>query len=174
MIFTQKYRPIHLFPVAAAIIMAGTAAFADTIPATDRQSYSIYVDSLGVMRRSDNNAEVSYYGTNYTVPFAHAYRALGYLDKDRKGAIRRDVSHMKRLGFNGFRLHLWDAELADSLGNLLDNDHLDLLDYLIAELERNGIDIVLTAQTNFGNGYPEKNVDTGAFTYDFDKCRIHD
>lgn len=172
--FTRKYPSSRLLPLFAAIAATGIPASADTFPASDRQSYSIYVDSLGVMRRSDNNAEVSYYGTNYTVPFAHAYRALGYLDKDRKEAIRRDVSHMKRLGFNGFRLHLWDAELADSLGNLLDNDHLDLLDYLIAELERNGIDIVLTAQTNFGNGYPEKNIDTGAFTYDFDKCRIHD
>lgn len=143
-------------------------------PAADRQSYKIYVDPSGVMRRSDTGEEVSYYGTNYTVPFAHAYRALGYLGEDRRKTIDSDVYHMARLGFNGFRLHLWDAELADAEGNLLDNEHLDLLDYLIARLEERGIDIILTAQTNFGNGYPEKNVDTGAFTYDFDKCDIHE
>lgn len=141
---------------------------------SDRQSYKIYVDDKGVMRRNDTKEEVSYYGTNYTLPFAHAYRALGYLGKDRKEAIQRDVYHMKHLGFNGFRLHLWDVEIADSAGNLLSNDHLDLLDYLIAQLEDNGIDIILTAQTNFGNGYPEKNIDTGSFTYDFDKCKIHE
>ena len=139
----------------------------------DRQSYKIYVDKDGVMRRNDTKEEVSYYGTNYTLPFAHAYRAVGSLGIDRKDAIDRDVYHMKRLGFNGFRLHLWEAELADSAGNLIQNDHLDLLDYLISQLEKEGIDIILTAQTNFGNGYPEKNVDTGAFTYDYDKCEIH-
>lgn len=139
----------------------------------DRQSYKIYVDKEGVMRRSDTKEEVSYYGTNYTLPFAHAYRAVGELGIDRKDAINRDVYHLKRLGFNGFRLHLWDVELTDSAGNLLQNDHLDLLDYLIAQLEDEGIDIVLTAQTNFGNGYPEKNIDTGGFSYDFGKCEIH-
>lgn len=139
-----------------------------------RQDYKIYVDDHGVMRRSDTKEEVSYYGTNYTAPFAYTYRALGYLDKDRKEAIDRDVYHIARLGLNALRLHLWDAELADDEGNLLQNDHLDLLDYMIARFENRGIDIILTAQTNFGNGYPEKDIDTGAFTYDFDKCQIHD
>ena len=140
----------------------------------DRQHYKIYIDNKGVMRRSDTKEEVSYYGTNYTVPFAHAYRALEKKGINPKKAIDRDVAHFGRLGFNGFRLHLWEAEIADSTGNLAENQHLDLLDYLIAALEKRGIDIVLTAQTNFGNGYPEKNIDTGAFTYDFAKCEIHE
>ncbi|MCC8070655.1 MAG: hypothetical protein LIO90_02490 [Bacteroidales bacterium] len=115
-----------------------------------------------------------YYGTNYTVPFAHAYRALGYLGVDRKEAIDRDVYHMSRLGLNAFRLHLWDVELADHEGNLQSNDHLDLLDYLIAQLEQRQISIILTAQTNFGNGYPERNSDpNGAYSYRYDKCAIH-
>lgn len=147
--------------------------FSGIVYGNDRQSYKIYVDKEGVMRRSDTKEEVSYYGTNYTVPFAHAYRALGELGIDRKAAIDRDVYHLKRLGFNGFRLHLWDVEIADSAGNLLGNNHLDLLDYLIGQLEKEGIDIILTAQTNFGNGYPEKNIDTGGYSYDYDKCEIH-
>lgn len=136
-------------------------------------TYSVYVDSLGVMRRDDTNAEVRFYGTNYTVPFAHAYRALGYLGVDRKAAIDRDVYHMSRLGLNAFRLHLWDVELTDSEGNLLQNDHLDLLDYLIAAVEKRGISVVLTAQTDFGNGYPERNTDTGGFSYLYAKCEVH-
>lgn len=122
---------------------------------------------------SDGN----YYGVNYTVPFAHAYRALGQLEVDRKEAIDRDVYHMARLGLNAFRLHLWDVELSDGEGRLLEdgNDHLDLLDYLIAQLEKRGIAVILTAQTNFGNGYPEKNTDpNGSFSYKFDKCDVHD
>lgn len=170
-------RKISAAFVAASIITASMPAYSantEVGKGGNRQDYKIYVDKQGVMRRSDTNAEVSYYGTNYTVPFAHAYRALGYIGKDRKAAIDTDVAHMARLGFNGFRLHLWDAELADSLGNLQKNEHLDLLDYLIAALEKRGIDVILTAQTNFGNGYPERDVDTGAFTYDFPKCGIHE
>lgn len=162
--------------VAAGILMSLSSFYSfakGEKDATPRQQYKIYVDKNGVMRRSDTKEEVSYYGTNYTLPFAHAYRAVGSLGVDRKEAIDKDVYHMKRLGFNGFRLHLWDVELSDSAGNLLQNDHLDLLDYLISQLEKEGIDIVLTAQTNFGNGYPEKNIDTGGYSYDFDKCDIH-
>lgn len=162
----------YLLSVASSVLPTENQS---PVQITDhRQSYKIYVDDNGIMRRSDTNAEVSYFGTNYTVPFAHAYRALGYLQKDRKEAIARDVRQMSRLGLNAFRLHLWEAEIADAEGNLLENEHLDLLDYLIAQLEAESIDIILTAQTNFGNGYPERNIDTGAFTYDFDKCRIHE
>lgn len=117
----------------------------------------------------------SYYGTNYTVPFAHAYRALERLGVDHRQSIDRDVYHMARLGLNGYRLHLWDVELCDGEGNLLENEHLDLLDYLIASLERRGISIVLTAQTNFGNGYPERNTNPNdAYSYKYEKCRVHD
>ena len=150
------------------------AAVKKGLPGADRQKYEVIVDGEGVMRRSDTGEEVSYYGTNYTTPFAYSYRALGREGHDLKAEIDKDVYHMARMGINAFRLHLWDVELADSLGNVINNEHLDLLDYLIAQLENRGIDIVLTAQTNFGNGYPEKNIDTGAFTYDFDKCHIHD
>lgn len=160
--------------ICIAAFLASGSFQATAEHGTGRQKYHVYIDDSGVMRRSDTGAEVSYYGTNYTAPFAHAYRALGYLGIDHKEAIRRDVQQMARLGFNAFRLHIWEAEITDSLGNLIDNDHLDLLDYLISQLEDRGIDIVLTAQTNFGNGYPEKNRDTGAFTYDFEKCAIHD
>ncbi len=120
-----------------------------------------------------NSLEGAWYGTNYTVPFAHAYRELGRRGVDRKEAIDRDVYHMSRLGLNAFRLHLWDVELADSAGNLLSNDHLDLLDYLIDRLERRGIDVLLTAQTNFGNGYPERDIDTRSYTYRSSKCTVH-
>ncbi|MDE6099286.1 MAG: cellulase family glycosylhydrolase [Muribaculaceae bacterium] len=115
------------------------------------------------------------YGTNYTVPFAHAFRALKTLGTDHRTAIDRDVYHMARLGLDAFRLHLWDVELADADGNLQDNEHLELLDYLVNALQNRGIDIIITAQTNFGNGYPERNSDPyGAFSYDFPKCEVHD
>ena len=133
----------------------------------------IYVDGNGVMRWSDTREEASFFGVNYTLPFAHAYRALGYLGLDRKAAIDKDVYHLSRLGLNAYRIHLWDVELTDGQGNLLENEHLDLMDYLIAKLKERNIHIVITAQTNFGNGYPERNIQTGGFSYKYDKCDMH-
>ena len=120
----------------------------------------IYIDGNGVMRWSDTRREASFFGVNYTLPFAHAYRAIGYLELDRKAAIDKDVYHISRLGLNAYRIHLWDVELTDGQGNLLENEHLDLMDYLIAKLKERNIHIVITAQTNFGNGYPERNIQT--------------
>lgn len=139
----------------------------------DNNFPGIFVDGEGTMRRADTGDEVRYYGTNYTLPFAHAYRAIDRLGISHKEAIDRDVYHMARLGLNAFRVHLWDVEIADSIGNLLCNRHLDMLDYLISKLEQRGISVILTAQTNFGNGYPERNIDTGAYSYRYAKCDIH-
>ncbi|WP_206105961.1 hypothetical protein [Olivibacter sp. XZL3] len=133
----------------------------------------IYIDKQGVMRWSDNKQEASFYGVNYTLPFAHAYRAIKAKGIDHKAAIDRDVYHFARLGFNAYRIHLWDVELSDGEGNLLLNEHLDLLDYLFFKLQERGIHILITAMTNFGNGYPERNEQTGAFSYLYDKCLVH-
>ena len=62
----------------------------------------IYIDGNGVMRWSDTRREASFFGVNYTLPFAHAYRAIGYLGLDRKAAIDKDVYHISRLGLNAY------------------------------------------------------------------------
>ena len=174
----RKKLMMRILPLAMAMPMTAAFSMAEAapkdMPGAARQKYEDFVDSEGVMRRSDTGDEVSYYGTNYTAPFAYSYRALKREGHDLKREIDKDIYHIARMGMNAYRLHLWDAELADSLGNLVDSEHLDLLDYMIARLEERGIDILLTAQTNFGNGYPERNIDTGSFTYDYDKCHIHD
>ena len=148
-------------------------SFLTTIPSVAQEKQSVYIDNKGVMRWTNNRREASFFGVNYTLPFAHAYRAVGYLNKDRKAAIDKDVYHFARLGFNAYRIHIWDVEISDRQGNLLENDHLDLLDYLIGKLKERNIKIVLTAMTNFGNGYPERNIPTDGFSYQYDKCEIH-
>ena len=147
--------------------------FAFSIAKGEQKIPTIYVDKDGVMRWSDTKHEASFYGVNYTLPFAHAYRAMDYLGKNHKEAIDRDVYHFARLGFNAYRIHVWDVEISDGKGNLIVNDHLDLLDYLIAKLKERNIRVLITTMTNFGNGYPERNQNTGAFSYLYDKCKVH-
>lgn len=133
----------------------------------------VYVDKAGVMRWNDSHKEASFYGVNYTLPFAHAYRVIDYFNIDHKAAIDRDVYHISRLGVNAYRIHIWDVEVSDNEGNLINNHHMELLDYLIAQLQERGIYTLITAQTNFGNGYPERNIQTNGFAYLYDKCDIH-
>ena len=158
------------------ILILITCLLAVVAPAQNKVQKSvptIYVDAGGVMRWSDTKKEASFFGVNYTLPFAHAYRAMGYLGVDRKAAIDRDVYHMARLGLNAYRIHIWDVEISDAEGNLQENEHLELLDYLIHKLQERGIRTVITAQTNFGNGYPERNQPTGGFSSHYDKCAVH-
>ncbi len=61
---------------------------------------------------------------------------------------------------DAFRVHVWDTEISDSLGNLLNNEHLRLFDYLIAKLKERNIKILITPIAFWGNGYPEKDEKT--------------
>src|ERR1700741_2510818 len=73
-----------------------------------RNTNLVYMDKQGVLRYVNGNAEASFYGINYTTPFAHAYRAHKVLNIDLEEAIRNDVYHFARLGFDAFRVHVWD------------------------------------------------------------------
>ncbi len=121
----------------------------------------VFVDKVGVLRWEKGKQEVALFGVNYTAPFAYSYRALGTVGADREQAIRQDVYHLARLGVDAFRIHVWDVEISDTLGNLQENDHLRLLDYLVDQLERRGIKIILTPIAYWNNGYPEKDTGTG-------------
>jgi hypothetical protein len=56
---------------------------------------------------------------------------------------------------------VWDVEITDTLGNLQENEHLKLLDFLVAELKQRGIKIILTPIAYWNNGYPEPDTGTG-------------
>jgi hypothetical protein len=115
----------------------------------------VYIDKQGVMRWSKDKKEAAFFGVNYTVPFAYGYRSHHLLGADIEKAINADVYHMWRLGLDAFRVHIWDAEITDSLGNLLNNEHLRLFDYLLSQLKKRKIRIMLTPIAFWGNGYPE-------------------
>ena len=157
-----------------ALAVHGASYANGSTSVTAKRAASVYVDKQGVMRDAASRDEVAYYGVNYTLPFAHTYRAVKALGIEPKDAIDRDVYHIARLGLNAYRIHIWDVEITDAHGNLIENEHLDLLDYLISRLEERGISVILTAQTNFGNGYPERNQPTGGYSYNYEKCRMHD
>ncbi len=136
------------------------------------QNQPVFIDEKGVLRWTGSGDEAAFFGVNYTVPFAYGYRSHRALGVDLKEAIRNDVYHFKRLGFDAFRVHVWDTEISDTLGNLLENEHLDLFDYLISELKKNGIKTLITPIAFWGNGYPEPDEETPGFSRKYGKGRV--
>jgi hypothetical protein len=124
----------------------------------------IYVDKQGIVRWAKDKSEASFFGINYTVPFAYGYRSHKALGRNIKKAMDEDVYHLARLGLDAFRVHIWDTEITDSLGNLLVNEHLDLFDYLLHQLELRNIKILITPIAFWGNGYPERDEKTNGFS----------
>ncbi|MDP4264785.1 MAG: cellulase family glycosylhydrolase [Bacteroidota bacterium] len=129
-----------------------------------KNSNLVFVDKQGVLRWTKDKTEASFFGVNYTVPFAYGYRSHKALGKDIKKAIEEDIYHLSRLGLDAFRVHIWDTEISDSLGNLLVNEHLDLFDYLLQQLELRNIKIIITPIAFWGNGYPERDEKTIGFS----------
>ena len=124
----------------------------------------VYVDKQGVLRWAKTNGEAAFFGVNYTVPFAYGYRSLKALNVDIEKAIDADVYHFARLGLDAFRVHMWDVEISDSSGNLLENEHLRLFDYLLYKLKQRNIKILITPIAFWGNGYPEPDEKTIGFS----------
>jgi hypothetical protein len=129
----------------------------------------VYVDQKGVLRYTKDGKEAAFFGVNYTTPFAYAYRAHKALNIDLEKAIQQDVYQMARLGLDAFRVHVWDTEISDTVGNLVENEHLRLFDFLLAELKKRNIKTIITPIAFWGNGYPERDEATPGFSRKYGK-----
>ena len=121
----------------------------------------VYLDRQGVVRWRDDSSEVALFGANYVLPSASDYRAAGYLHADRKRMIEEDMAQFARMGWDGLRLTFWgDWESSDSVGNLIANEHLDLLDWLIARARERGIFMLFSPIQLYNANWPDALDDT--------------
>ena len=130
------------------------------LPAAHAQSTAMRTVRLGkdgVVRWSENGDEVLLYGTNYSPMSAHDYWSVGASTKDRKAAIDQDLAHFARMGWTVIRLATWaDWESSDKEGNLIQNDHVDLMDYLIAKERERGFYSLRGARARNGRKYRQR------------------
>jgi hypothetical protein len=161
-------------PAAEAQSQEATGAPAPARPAIAHRA--VYLDNEGVVRWRDNRQEVTLFGANYVIHTASDYRAAGYVGGDRKRMIDEDVAHFARMGWDGLRLTFWgDWEASDSAGNLISNDHLDLLDYLIARARERGIYLLFSPIQLYSSNWPdalERDPATPGFGRVFGKSRM--
>jgi hypothetical protein len=148
---STRLRPLLL--LLAAGFLAGAPASGQ--PAAGASKELIYVDPSGVMRWRTSNVEVAMLGANYCLPSASDYRAAGAVGADRKKMIDDDMTHFARMGWDALRLSFWgDWECCDREGNLVANDHLDLLDYLIYRAKERDLHMLLSPIVTYSSMWP--------------------
>lgn len=114
------------------------------------------VDKQGVIQWQDNGDEVALFGINYCVPSASAYRMVARVGASYEKTIDDDIAHFVRMGLDGIRLSFWgDWECADANGNLVDNEHLRLLDYLVYKAKENGIYMLFSPIVLYDPRWPD-------------------
>ena len=136
--------------LAIILVIAGPGV------AQSQATRSVLLDQAGVVRWSDDREEVRLFGANYVITTASDYRAAGYVGGDRKKMIDEDMAHFARMGWDGMRVTFWgDWEASDSAGNLIANDHLDLMDYLIARARERGIYLLFSPIQLYSSNWPD-------------------
>jgi hypothetical protein len=73
------------------------------------------------------------------------------------------------MGLDLYRVHIWDCEISDTLGNLLINDHTRLFDFMIMKMKERGMKFVLTPIAYWGNGWPAPDEKTPGFSTRYGK-----
>ena len=138
-------------------------------------SESYVKDGVWYQTDADGKAEeVALFGANYSLPFAFGYRSVKAMGLSHQDAIRMDVAHLARLGVTAYRIHLWDRLISDRDGNLLNNEHLKLFDFLLSELKRYNIKAVVTPIGWWGSGYPAPDPIEPGFSVLYSKNQMNE
>lgn len=136
----------------------------------------VYQDREGVIRYTADRSEVAVFGANYCLPSASDYRAahkVAPTTEEKKRMIDLDMAHFERMGFRALRLSFWgDWENADKEGNLLDNDHLDLLDYLVWRASERGILMLFSPTVGHAAWWPDGDKNLPGFSAHYPKHEL--
>ncbi len=109
----------------------------------------------GVLEYEDGG-EAALWGVNYYPQSWNQFLSLKRRNIDPKLALQKDFDDFAGVSpgasnagispdrFNIVRIHVFDTEISDGKGNLVRNEHLDVLDALVAECNRRGIYLWLT------------------------------
>lgn len=163
----------RLIAASVLLFLAATVPAAAQGAAGEGATRAAYLDKAGVVRWRDNNDEVALFGANYCVPSGSDYRMAGLVGGDRKKMIDEDVAQFARMGWTGIRLCWWgDWENSDKDGNLVIDDHVAMLDYLIVKAHERGLYLLLTPIHGYSPAFADqvgKPVTNTGFSRYYDK-----
>ncbi len=87
---------------------------------------------------------VTLWGVNYYTPFNHNFYNIRELGKDHGRAIDEDLEHFRLMGVDFLRMHMYEREITDPEGNLVENANLQVFDYLVEQCAKRGIFLMLS------------------------------
>jgi hypothetical protein len=90
-----------------------------------------------------DDSEVALFGTGYHPMSWYQYLNMRACCADFCQAIKQDVADMKACGVQIVRIQVFESEICDANGNLIANQHLDIFDILVDELNQQGIYLYL-------------------------------
>lgn len=126
--------------LSTLFLLVATALFADAPYKTP-----FHVEKRTIL--DAENREVRLWGVNYYAPFNHNFFNMEELGVLHEQAIDRDLAHFKLLGVNMIRMHLYEREITDPVGNLVENRNLEVFDYLVDRCEKEGIFLMISPIT---------------------------
>lgn len=132
-----------------------------------------FVDSAGVWRWRDGR-EVALFGANYNLASASAFRFAKQSGWSFERIIETDFAHFKRMGFDGLRLCFWgDWEATRSTGDLIENEHLGVLDLTIERAAKAGFGLLLSPIVTYSSFWPDALArPAGGFSSVFEKSEL--
>ena len=104
----------------------------------------------GGILEDQNGKQINFWGVNYYPYASWHYEQLeeaGSLTlEQKKQAVYDDLDDLQFMDINYLRLQVFDSELTNSLGEIVDetNPHLELMDYLIYECNRRNMKILFS------------------------------
>ena len=115
--------------------------------------------------------KVKLWGVNYLAPFNHNFVNIRQAGVALKTAIDTDIAHFKLMNIDFIRVHLYDREITDNRGTVIDNDHLNAFDYLVEQAYQNGIFMMLTPTVWWNTVENEKRMSEGYAYWDISQNR---
>lgn len=104
------------------------------MPKVGRYTTPFYVNN-GIIYDAEG-VKVKLWGVNYYVPFNHNYYNIAELGKDHFKAIDEDIRHLRLLGVELIRMHMYEREITDRFGNIVENHNMKVFDYLVDQCEK--------------------------------------
>lgn len=122
--------------------VAGVARPAPGVIGQPRPLRPLHVDR-GVLRYPEGS-EVALWGVNIYPQSWHQFENMRRLKLNIKNTLMTDLDHLQQMGVEAIRMHIFDREITDGEGRILENEHLDILDFLVSECTRRGLYLYLT------------------------------
>ena len=89
--FNMKFETKSYCHTLLVIFSIFTVENATAQAGNKKNSNLVYMDKEGVLRYTSNKSEATFFGVNYTSPFAHAYRAHKAINSRSPNGIRVSV-----------------------------------------------------------------------------------